>query len=199
MIGLHEGRGGRGSKAPRRQALHLLLTVAGCQPAIWRRVAVADAMALSGLHDIIQISFGWFDYQTHVFALDDARYGNPVKRPELVIEDDRDISLAELDLPAREFLVYDYQMGEGWRVEIRFEKAQPLPGKAPAVAVCLAGDRAGPVEDCGGVEAYHDMVASLREPNTDLGREWREWVGPDYDPETCDLVAINKALRTIKL
>jgi hypothetical protein len=41
------------------------------------------------------------------------------------------------------------------------------------------------------------MLACLKEPNTDLGREWREWVGPEYAPEVCDLEKINKALRKL--
>jgi hypothetical protein len=60
---------------------------------------------------------------------------------------------------------------------------------------CIAGERAGPPEDCGGVEAYHDMLACIREPTTELGREWLEWLGPQHDVERCDLAAINKALR----
>jgi hypothetical protein len=41
------------------------------------------------------------------------------------------------------------------------------------------------------------MLACLLEPNTDLGREWLEWLGPDYDAERCDLATINKALKKL--
>jgi len=51
-----------------------------------------------------------------------------------------------------------------------------------------------PAEDCGGPEALEDMLASISEPETDLGREWLEWLGPGYDPEACDLLKINRAL-----
>jgi hypothetical protein len=61
----------------------------------------------------------------------------------------------------------------------------------------VAGERAGPPEDCGGSEAYKDMLYCLKHPQTDLGREWREWLGPGYDPEKCDLAAINQALRRL--
>ena len=30
-----------------------------------------------------------------------------------------------------------------------------------------------------------------------LGREWLEWLGPDYHPEACDLDRINKALKKL--
>jgi hypothetical protein len=29
------------------------------------------------------------------------------------------------------------------------------------------------------------------------GREWLEWLGPDYDAARCDLAAINKALKKL--
>ena len=41
------------------------------------------------------------------------------------------------------------------------------------------------------------MLACLKEPHTELGREWREWVGPDYNPDTCNLENINKALKKL--
>lgn len=55
------------------------------------------------------------------------------------------------------------------------------PGGSP-IPPCIAGERAGPPEDCGGIEAFHDMLACIKEPNTELGREWLEWLGPDYYP-----------------
>ena len=63
--------------------------------------------------------------------------------------------------------------------------------------VDYTGERAGPPEDCGGLEAFHDMLACIKEPHTELGREWLEWLGPDYDPEACDLEKINKALKKL--
>ena len=42
------------------------------------------------------------------------------------------------------------------------------------------------------------MLACLQEPHTELGQEWREWVGPEYDPERCDLAAINKGFSHLR-
>jgi hypothetical protein len=81
-------------------------------------------------------------------------------------------------------------------VDIRLEKTVAAE-KAAAYPRCVAGERAGPPEDCGGSEAYKDMLYCLKHPQTDLGREWREWLGPGYDPEKCDLAAINKTLKRL--
>jgi hypothetical protein len=42
-----------------------------------------------------------------------------------------------------------------------------------------------------------DLLACIKEPDTDLGREWTEWLGPDYEPAACDLEKINRALRKL--
>ncbi|PTY07576.1 hypothetical protein DB347_04895 [Opitutaceae bacterium EW11] len=195
MIGLHEGKG-PGPKKNTEKVFSLRLSVVGCSPRIWRRLLVRESMWLTRLHDCIQIAFDWFDYQTHVFALDDLKYGNPFRKDELAVEDDRDVTLADIDLGTRDRLFYEYHFGEGWQVEIRVEKAVPLE-KGAAYPLCTGGERAGPPEDCGGLEAYHDMLACIKEPNTDLGREWLEWLGPNFDPAVCDLEKINKALRKL--
>jgi hypothetical protein len=197
MIGLHEGRGSAlKKKKPAERVFALRLEVAGATPRIWRRLLVRETMWLSRLHDTIQILFDWFDYQTHAFALDDLRLGNPLKRDEVTIEDDRDTTLADLDLEAREHFTYEYHFGEGWQVDIRVEKTVKVE-KNLRYPACVAGERMGPPEDCGGLEAFHDMLACIKEPETDLGREWLEWLGPDYHPAVCDLEAINRALRKL--
>jgi hypothetical protein len=195
MISLLDGQGSAKKKAPEK-VFSLRLEVAGTSPRIWRRLLVRESMWLSRLHDSIQIAFDWFDYQTHAFALDELRFGNPVKRDELSIEDDRDVTLADLDLETRGRFVYDYQFGEGWQVEIKVEKTLTVE-KGTHYPRCVAGERSGPPEDCGGLEAFHDMLACIAEPDTELGREWTEWLGPDYQPAVCDPVKINKALRKL--
>jgi len=195
MISLHEGKGSK-LKKPTERVFTLKLNVVACQPRIWRRLLVRESMWLSRLHDAIQVSFDWFDYQTHAFNLDDLRFGNPLKRDEMSIEDDRDVSLADLDLEHRERFTYGYHFGEGWQVDIKVEKNGPVE-KGLFYPVCTAGERGGPPEDCGGLEAFTDMIACIKEPNTDLGREWLEWLGQEYDPAVCDLVKINKALKKL--
>lgn len=195
MISLHEGQGSQKNKTKER-TFQLRLQVVACQPPIWRCILVRESMWLSRLHDTIQLIFDWYDYQTHAFHIDNQRFGNPLKRDEFVIEDDRDITLADLDLGNHPRFTYGYHFGEGWQIEINVEKEIPMK-RGHFYPVCLAGERAGPPEDCGGVEAYHDMLACIQEPNTELGREWLEWLGPEYNSERCDVVALNKALRKL--
>jgi hypothetical protein len=195
MISLHEGKGSR-ARRPVDPVFLLRLQVAGCRPPIWRQLLVRESMWLSRLHDSIQLLFEWFDYQTHVFAFGDLRFGNPVRREGGMVEDDRDATLADLDLAHHPHFTYRYHFEEGWQVEIAVEKA-PARRKGARYPLLLAGARAGPPEDCGGPEAYHEMVGSLQQPDTELGREWREWLGPEYDPEACDVAKMNLGLRKL--
>ena len=196
MIGLQDGAGALAKKKKAERVFPLHLTVLGTEPRVGRVLLVRESMWLSRLHDSIQVAFDWFDYQTHVFNFENLRFGNPLKRQEVLIEDDRDISFADLDLENRASFTYGYNFAEGWVVDIRIDKPVPME-KGLRYPHCLSGERAGPPEDCGGLEAFHDMLACLREPDTELGREWREWIGPDYNPEGCDLVKINAALRSL--
>jgi hypothetical protein len=196
MISLHEGRGPGVKKTPRGKVYALRLTVASIQPRIWRRLLVRETMWLSRLHGAIQGLFGWYDYQSHVFFVGEKRYGNPIDHDGVVIEDDRDVTLADVRLSEHDRAAYDYLFAEGWHVDIRLEKTAAAE-KGAVYPRCVAGERAGPPEDCGGIEAYKDMLYCLKHPETDLGREWREWLGPAYDPEKCDPGAINKALKRL--
>jgi hypothetical protein len=195
MISLQDGQGSAPKKAPER-VFTLRFSVVGTEPPVWRRLVVRESMWLSRLHDAIQVAFDWFDYQTHAFNLDDLRFGNPLKRDTLSIEDDRDVTLADLDLERRDRFTYGYHFGEGWQVEIKVEKVGAVEKGVPYPS-CTAGERAGPPEDCGGLEAFHDMLACIKEPATELGQEWLEWLGPDYDPSACNLEKLNKSLRKL--
>jgi hypothetical protein len=197
MISFSEG----GKGAPRRRApekvFQLRLSIADVVPRIWRRLLVRETMWLSRLHDSIQVAFEWFDYQTHGFALDQLRYGNPVHREGAeAVEDDRDVTLGELELLKKDHFFYDYHFGDGWRVDLRVEKVLPLE-KGVRYPKCVAGERNGPPEDCGGAEPYKDMLYSLKHPQTDLAQEWIEWLGGPgkFDPELFDLEKINKGLK----
>ena len=187
-------QGSSAGREPEQRAVVLLARVAGCEPAIWRRLAMRESAWLHQLHDALQIAFDWFDYQTHEFVVGEARYGNPFNRDGVVVEDDRDVTLVDIGLAAAGQMFYRYHFDAGWTVEIRVEQTGPVERRR-FYPVCLAGGRAGPPEDCGGAEAYNEMLAHITGPHTDAGQEWLEWLGPDYDPEKCDLAAINKALK----
>ena len=61
--------------------------------------------------------------------------------------------------------------------------------------ICLAGERSGPPEDCGGPWGYMDLLDVLDDPNDPEYEERVEWIGEDFDPELFDIEKINKRLK----
>ena len=57
---------------------------------------------------------------------------------------------------------YDYDFGDDWQHTIKLEAVLPRRDSGP-VAVCVAGRRDGPAEDCGGVYAY-ELTCAATDP-----------------------------------
>lgn len=76
------------------------------------------------------------------------------------------------------------------------EKVLP-PDPAAKHPVCLAGKRASPPEDVGGIWGYANFLEALGDPNHPEHEEYREWIGEDeFDPEAFDCEAVNRELKT---
>ncbi len=69
--------------------------------------------------------------------------------------------------------------------------------KAGAVPRCVAGERACPPEDCGGVWGYEDLLEILADPKHEEHEERKEWAGGDFDPDAFDAAAVTRALRRL--
>lgn len=94
-------------------------------------------------------------------------------------------------------LRYDYDFGDGWSHVIVLESSRPKVDTDP-LARCLAGRRAGPPEDIGGIWAYNDLVPTLAgesgaEP---LDIDLQEWLG-DFDPAAFGVQETDRRLRRI--
>ena len=79
--------------------------------------------------------------------------------------------------------LYTYDYGDGWLHDVLFEGSYPKePGKK--YPICLAGELAGPPEDCGGIRGYYDCVTVLKNRDNSEGK--LIWLGrwrPDrFDP-----------------
>ena len=77
--------------------------------------------------------------------------------------------------------LHEFEIGER-----RFE--------APRLPFLLGGERASPPEDSGGPGGFEALVKGLASPRTRAGREFREWVGPDYDPSRFDAWQVGRML-----
>lgn len=191
------------------------VTLLESKPQIWRRIQVPGSITLIKLHRALQVLMGWQDCHLHQFTVNGDLYGMRVEdwqdaTPELL--DDRGVRLYQIAPAAGTRLVYEYDFGDGWQLEMiienivedikdaSFSQADSAGGTGHGLAhvVCLAAQRAGPPEDVGGIGGYEGFVKAIRNRRHPEHSSWLEWVGGSFDPEKFDLEAVNRALQRIR-
>jgi hypothetical protein len=170
--------------APKTQAdakvLSLKVTLRDTKPPIWRRILVPDSMTLAGLHLAIQVAMGWHDCHLHDFDIGGERYGDPSTTDD--VADEERIRLNAFVKAGVTRFGYSYDFGDNWEHQVLIEKAPPA-GAPAACPACVAGKRACPPEDCGGVWGYAELLAILADPAHPQREEQLEWIGGEFDPE----------------
>lgn len=176
----------------------LEISLFGIKPKIWRRIAVPYDIKLSKLHDTIQTVFGWTDSHLHAFkASDGTRYSQP--DPYGGDFDDgfcneKKAKLIDLVTGEKQTFEYEYDFGDSW-IHIAKVTKTYAPADKVKYPVCLAGKRACPPEDIGGVWGYEDYCKALKEPDNEQYQDMLEWMGDDFDPEWFDIDRVNRLLR----
>lgn len=174
----------------------LRVTLVDSQPPIWRRLLVPANIRLDRLHDVIQAAMGWEDYHLHAFTDGTDRYGrlDDDDDAELGHRDERAVPLSRILGPNTGPLRYEYDFGDSWEHDIVLEAvvAATAEDRYPS---CVAGERAGPPEDCGGIGGYEELQRALADPHHPDHEHLREWVGlPDgvtWDAAGLDLAKAN--------
>jgi len=175
---------------------HIKVTRKWRKPPIWRRLQVRGDTKLGKLHAVLQIAMGWWDEHLHEFEAGGIRYGQP--DPGFP-DDTRQERNVRLDKIAKEgdTLHYEYDFGDGWRHDLKIEKVLP-PEPGAHYPRCLAGKRACPPEDCGGVPGYAWMLEIIADPKDQEHEEIVKWLGGDFGPEAFDLAAVNEDLGQLR-
>jgi Plasmid pRiA4b ORF-3-like protein len=173
----------------------------GPKPSIWRRLEVASDLTLDRLHDVLQAVMGWNDSHLHEFISGKNATERLADhyRPQSSIDEglpgveESSIRLDEVVVEPGDRLFYNYDFGDDWTHTLRLEAVEPR-GAGQPWAVCVAGARACPPEDSGGVWGYLDLLAALNAPGESGDRELLRWVGPDFDPEHFEVDEVNASL-----
>jgi hypothetical protein len=184
--------------------LQLKVTLLDLRPAIWRRLLVPAAIKLPKFHTVLQLAFGWTNSHLHAFRHGEDSYETDHRSgwvPDLFNDgsghDEKKVRLGDLLQARGDWLLYEYDFGESWEHEVLIEKV--LPGTGTSHAVCLAGARAGPPEDCGGVPGYENVVTAMADPKHPEREELLEWLGAPYDAKAFDCPGLNRQLKRLKL
>ena len=175
------------------------ITLLDTEPAIWRELQVADS-SLNQFHELIQTAMGWTNSHMHHFIVDQTLYGNPnflqETFEELRYEDSTATMLSDIlpkgDKPFR--FKYEYDFGDGWMHEIRFE-GRPESTESRQAPACLAGERACPPEDVGGAWGYVDFLEAIADRHHERYEELREWLGRKFNPDAFNPKAATKRMQ----
>lgn len=173
----------------------LKVMLIGSKPPIWRRILVADTTTLSQLHNILQIVMGWDDYHLHMFTINGQIYGDPEgdEYGDLGTKNEARFKLNQLVSGEGLKFRYEYDFGDSWEHELIVEKIL-LAEKGVRYPLCIAGKRACPPEDVGGVWGYEDFLRAIANPKHPEHDEYLEWIDGGFDPERFDLEEVNDRL-----
>jgi len=186
----------RKRSAPKVYQLHVALDA--IVPPIWRRIIVPAAITLPELHDLLQLVMGWTDSHLHSFTIGNRTYSNAEVADgdldEMGMLDEAGHTLADLLGATIKTFLYEYDFGDSWlhRIDVA---AISTPNPDWEYPLCVAGARAAPPDDVGGVPGYEDFLVAIGDPNNEEHDSMLTWVGGAFDPEGFDLNAINRTLR----
>lgn len=164
------------------------ITLQGIKPPIWRRIQVYASCSFLDLHVAIQNAMGWQGYHLHQFEIMNPKYG---EEDFIGIPDEKGWSDLEIRpgwktriAPYFAYTIkalYEYDFGDSWRHKIILEKIMPLE---PGVTYprCLAGKRACPPEDCGGIGGYEKLLQIMKNPEHREYEKRMKWLR-GFDPE----------------
>ncbi len=185
-------------------------------PMIWRRLQIPDAYSFWDLHVAIQSAFGWNDSHLHEFSVQapstdrpPLRFGIPLPDDDLRRPEDRPLPgwkhrVSDHLAVGQPGVTYLYDFGDHWEHAVLLEdKLEPLPGER--YPRCVAGERAGPPDDCGGPHGYVSLLEILADPQAEDHAEIKTWTSSikglrdAFDPEAFDEQQINFANPATRL
>jgi hypothetical protein len=188
---------------------HLHVQLVGIEPPVWRRMVVPGAISLHTLHKMLQVVMGWENAHLYVFRLTinekTTMYGLPDADRESSGTRIRDSRRTKLDATVWADwlqLTYEYDLGDSWMHQITIEKIEQLADENLNEALwitprCLAGSRACPPEDAGGIGGYTVFLEAWQNPKHPEHQRLREWAGAYYDPELFSVQQANSALAIL--
>ena len=173
------------------------VTLLGSDPPIWRRLLVPSDLTLLQLHHVLQVAMGWDDSHMHEFRIQGQRYGTPdpieqsFRGPQTIGE--RTVRLSSVLGRVRSKALYIYDFGDDWQHQILVEK-RLAPEPECGYPICIAGERQGPPEDCGGIYRFCELLDALDDPEN---QDVLDWLGEEYDPEAISIEEINRRLALL--
>src|SRR5512142_584873 len=158
-------------------------------------MVVPGAISLHTLHKMLQVVMGWENPHVYLFRLSINEktivYGVPDAEWEsagMRIRDSRRTKLDATVWAEGLQLNYEYDLGDSCMHQISIERIEHLAEEEVREEAfwimprCLAGARACPPEDAGGIGGYVVLLEALGNPAHPEHNHMRQWAGPSFDP-----------------
>lgn len=168
--------------------------LADIKPRIWRRFLLSKNATFADLHDAIQDAFGWENAHLWEFTEPGTEgeiiAGIPGEdRGGDITPDGWKVILSDFfDLgTGKDRCSYIYDFGDYWEHDVLLKGEVSVAGDF--MRKLIGGERACPLEDCGGVPGYERIVDFLAigvDPEDEEAEEFGEWVN-EWRPEDFDL------------
>lgn len=172
------------------KALQLKVTLKNSKPLIWRRIIVPADYSFFDLHVAIQDVMNWSGYHLHQFF-----NGIPYSKNSIVIgwptdemdfdADERKVRIGKYLKKEKDYVFYEYDFGDSWEHKVELEKFVDMDDQLKYPQI-VGGKNASPLEDCGGIFGYRNLIDVMGDVNH---KEYKEMVERfdfidqnDFDP-----------------
>ncbi|MGB3801247.1 MAG: plasmid pRiA4b ORF-3 family protein [Lewinella sp.] len=152
----------------------------GSRPPVTRVLLVDSHVTQAQLHFIVQAAMGWRGTEQFQFY--------PSSKQEL--PSSGEILLRDMFANEQDHCGYEF---DTWYHDLKLESRERPEGRRH-YPVCIAGQRACPPEDIGGVAAYNEMVEILNQPDHPDYAEMAGWLTQDFHPDAFNIDQANLRL-----
>jgi hypothetical protein len=168
------------------------------KPLIWREVEVPTLITLNALHHVIQIVMGWLDRNFWYFTICDERFAPPRYADQFLFRPPKNpmrVRLCEVLQEGQTKIEYLYNHGDSWQHLLTVTNVRQ-GNSALVYPRYVAGEWAGPPEDCGGTYGFNHILVALSNPNHPDHANTSVWLS-GYDAESIDKRRLEIALGRI--
>lgn len=165
----------------------LKIILEGSVPKIYRTVIVPEKFTFHQLHSVIQNVMNWEDSHLYQFNT-----GRPYSSDSIMLTDEDEYEddffpdhykkydaektyLSDFFNGQCKKMMYTYDFGDDWSHSITVLKKPAEEAFSPR---CIKGENAAPVEDCGGIWGFYEMLEIIdKKRKTAEDKERMEWYG----------------------
>lgn len=172
------------------------------KPTIFRTFYFPADATFIDLHAAIQETMGWTS--SHLFAFRKGNFLNIGIPSEMDIDFGNEVVeitttplMGILEYP-KDTITYEYDFGDGWEHKVDVQKVfESL--EIPHLPYCIKAANACPIEDCGGVWGYQNLLEVMQNKKHPEYKEMNQFYDfKSLTPWEVDIAEINEELKDFK-